>query len=149
MTASSPKARGRRALAVLAVGAAGLALAGCGSGAIPETDVEAGKTLFAGACGGCHTLADAGTESQVGPNLDDSFRAARQAGMDEAQFHGVVRRWIRIAQPPMPRDIVTGQDAENVSAYVASVAGTSPDSTVRRAQPPPPEAPDPPRQEQN
>ena len=30
---------------------------------------------------------------------------------------------IRIAEPPMPANLVTGQDAEDVAAYVAAVAG--------------------------
>lgn len=37
-----------------------------------------GKELFAAQCGSCHTLADAGTTGQVGPNLDESL-----AGKDE------------------------------------------------------------------
>ncbi|MBY0396902.1 MAG: cytochrome c [Thermoleophilia bacterium] len=140
----------RRRLAAAAAVIAGIVVvAGCGSAAAPSADVNAGAQVFARSCASCHTLGAAGSSSQVGPNLDDSFRASRQAGMDEAQFRGVVRRWIEIAQPPMPRNLVTGQDAENVAAYVASVAGKSPESTVRPAQPRPPEAPDPPRQEQN
>jgi mono/diheme cytochrome c family protein len=36
-------------------------------------DATAGKTLFKnGPCGGCHTLADAGTHGTVGPNLDQA-----------------------------------------------------------------------------
>jgi mono/diheme cytochrome c family protein len=36
-------------------------------------DPAAGSEIFASAgCGGCHTLADAGTTGTVGPNLDDS-----------------------------------------------------------------------------
>ena len=36
-------------------------------------DAAAGKTVFASAgCGGCHTLADAGTNGSIGPNLDDA-----------------------------------------------------------------------------
>ncbi|HEX4745694.1 MAG TPA: cytochrome c, partial [Gaiellaceae bacterium] len=39
-----------------------------------EGDPAAGKEVFLGAsaCGGCHTLADAGTSGAVGPNLDES-----------------------------------------------------------------------------
>jgi cytochrome c oxidase subunit II len=33
-----------------------------------------GKTLFTQQCGSCHTLADAGTSGQVGPNLDDALK---------------------------------------------------------------------------
>jgi len=35
-----------------------------------------GKELFAQNCGTCHTLADAGTEGQVGPNLDTVLKGA-------------------------------------------------------------------------
>jgi mono/diheme cytochrome c family protein len=134
--------------AAVALGATVIGVAaGCGDSA-PNADVEAGKQSFVNLCSSCHTLQDSGRPaSTVGPNLDDAFRAARQAGMDETVFEGVVRRWIQIAQPPMPRDLVTGQDAADVAAYVAKVAGTQPDSSVRAAQPFPPEAPDPARQE--
>lgn len=46
-----------------------------GGGARPG-DVD-GKTLFTQqelACGSCHTLADAGTQSEIGPNLDKSLK---------------------------------------------------------------------------
>jgi cytochrome c len=155
MSIGSWKARARL-VAALGLGAGALALAGCtGSGDdFANADLEAGKTAFA-SCGACHTLADAGSTGSdasnpnAGPNLDDAFRAAREAGMDEDQFAGVVKRWIAIAQPPMPRDIVTGQDAINVSAYVASVAGRDDESEVRAATPEPPQAPVPDRQEIN
>jgi mono/diheme cytochrome c family protein len=36
-------------------------------------DPTAGKKIFqTGPCAGCHTLADAGTHGNVGPNLDDA-----------------------------------------------------------------------------
>ncbi|HEV2952371.1 MAG TPA: cytochrome c oxidase subunit II [Actinomycetota bacterium] len=38
-----------------------------------------GESLFAAQCGSCHALADAGTQGQVGPDLDESL-----AGQDEA-----------------------------------------------------------------
>ena len=155
MSIASWKVRARAALA-LGLGAGALALAGCSSGGdeFANADLEAGKTAFA-SCGACHTLADAGSTGSnasnpnAGPDLDDAFRASRDAGMDEDQFAGVVKRWIAIAQPPMPRDIVTGQDAVNVAAYVASVAGHTVESDVRAAAPEPPEAPVPDRQEIN
>lgn len=155
MSIGSWKGRARIAIA-LGLGAGTLALAGCGGGGddFANADLEAGKTAFA-ACGACHTMAAAGSTGSdaanpnAGPNLDDAFRASREAGMDEDQFAGVVKRWIAIAQPPMPRDIVTGEDAVNVAAYVASVAGRSDESDVRAAAPEPPEAPVPDRQEIN
>lgn len=33
-----------------------------------------GKELFTQQCGSCHTLADAGTQGEVGPNLDDALQ---------------------------------------------------------------------------
>jgi mono/diheme cytochrome c family protein len=145
MSAGAKLRRGRVA-AALALAAAALAVAGCGGGA--EGDPEAGKQTFVNLCASCHTLEAAGTPpSAIGPDLDDSFRASRQVGMDEDQFAGVVERWIEIAQLPMPRDLVTGQDKADVAAYIAQVAGTQPDSTVRPAPPPTPEIPNPPRQQ--
>ena len=47
-----------------------------GGGGTRPGDVD-GKTLFTQedlACGSCHTLADAGTSAQTGPNLDESLK---------------------------------------------------------------------------
>jgi mono/diheme cytochrome c family protein len=135
-----------RAAAALALAGAALAAAGCGGST--TGDAEAGKQTFVQNCAGCHTLAEAGTPpSAVGPNLDDSFRASRQVGMSEEQFAGVVKRWISTAQKPMPRDLVSGQDKEDVAAYIAKVAGTSADSAVVPAPPEVPAVPDPSRQQ--
>jgi mono/diheme cytochrome c family protein len=135
----------RRLSVVLTLGILSLGLSACGDAGEPA-DLASGKTTFVSSCGTCHALADAGTTTLIGPNMDDSFRASRQAGFDDAQFAGTIERWIRLAQKPMPRDIVTGQDAVNVAAYIASVAGTSPESGVFPATPTP-EVPEPPRQE--
>jgi len=142
--------RARRLAAVLAIGGGLLLAAGCGGGDGDQADIDNGKTQFANLCASCHTLEASGKPPKtVGPNLDDSFRASRQAGMDDAQFAGVVRRWIAEAQMPMPRDMVTGQDAIDVAAYVAAVAATgeaADRSAVFKAETTP-EVPDPPRQE--
>jgi mono/diheme cytochrome c family protein len=142
-----PIAHAGRLAAAIALAAGALAVAGCGED-VEAADTEAGKQTFVTLCASCHTLEAAGTPpSNIGPNLDDSFRASRQVGMEEDQFAGVVERWIRIAQLPMPRDLTTGQDSVNVAAYIAEVAGTQSDSTVRPAPPPTPEVPEPPRQQ--
>jgi mono/diheme cytochrome c family protein len=73
------------------------------------------------------------------PNLDNAFRGARQQGFKESEFQGVVEDWIKNAEPPMPRNLLTGKDAQDVAAYVASVAGRSPESTVEAT--PKPQAP--------
>jgi cytochrome c6 len=82
---------------------------GGGSGA----DVAAGKTAFVATCGGCHALKDAGTNGNVGPDLD----SLAPLTVDR------VARQIANGGAAMPAKLLTGQDAANVAAYVASVAG--------------------------
>ena len=130
------RARRHFALAGLLVLAAATAtVAGCGSSG---PDLANGKQQFA-ACGGCHTLADAGTTATVGPNLDDAFRGAREQGFDQSTFEGVVRYWIekpeQRTEPLMPPNLVTGQDADDLAAYIASVAGRDQESPPRPAEP--------------
>jgi mono/diheme cytochrome c family protein len=146
VTASMRRRAGRLA-AVLAVGVASVGLTACG-GSGETADLAAGKTTFVNLCSSCHTLADSGAKpAYIGPNFDDAWRASRQVGIEDSQFAGTIERWIRIAQLPMPRNLVKGQDAENVAAYIASVAGTTPDSGVFPASSTP-EVPNPPRQDQ-
>ena len=117
--------------ALLAVGAA----TGCGTtGRAAEGGEARGKQLFQQKCGSCHALADAGTKSQVGPDLDAAFASLRSdapgQGFDESTIRDVVRGQIAypVVDPPteapgMPADLVTGADADAVAAYVAAVAG--------------------------
>jgi cbb3-type cytochrome c oxidase subunit III len=121
-----PDARGggiRSGLAVLAAGFA-LIAAGCGTGGIAKGgDASAGKGLFQQKCGGCHTLADAGTHGQVGPNLDDAFASDRQQGYKQITIEQIVKDQIELASGTMPPNLVKGADSLAVAAYVASVAG--------------------------
>ena len=116
----------RRALTLLG---ALLLLAGCGTGgkAPSHADPANGKKLFLSSqaqCAGCHVLADAGSKGTVGPNLDDAFAGDRKQGFKESTIENVVLDQIREANLPMPKNLVKGQDAVDVAAYVASVAGT-------------------------
>lgn len=77
-------------------------------------------------CGTCHALTDAATGGTIGPNLDDAFRQARADGFDDSTIFRVTLDQIDLAALPMPSDLVTGQDAVDVAAYVASVAGKPP-----------------------
>jgi cbb3-type cytochrome c oxidase subunit III len=104
---------------------AALLAAGCGTGGIVKGgDQTRGKQLFQAKCGGCHTLAAAGTNGTVGPNLDDAFSSDKQQGYKEITVQQVVRQQIQLASGKMPADLVTGQDADDVSAFVAASAGT-------------------------
>jgi mono/diheme cytochrome c family protein len=110
-------------LASLAV--IGVVVAGCGRE--DPVDLANGKELFIGegTCGACHALDRAGTSGTQGPDLDAAFGPARASGMNEETIEGIVRR--QIAHPLrnsiMPADLVTGQDAEDVAAYIAQAAG--------------------------
>ncbi|HEX4746375.1 MAG TPA: hypothetical protein VFU99_05775, partial [Gaiellaceae bacterium] len=64
-------------VAVASAGALVLALSACGTGGYTSQGSQgAGKEYFVQACGGCHTLADAGTSGTIGPDLDDAFAQA-------------------------------------------------------------------------
>ena len=113
----------RGGAAVLALLAA-LVVAGCGTGGIAKGgDQSRGKTLFASKCGGCHTLADAGSNGKIGPNLDDAFASDRRQGYKDSTIEQVVRDQIELAAGQMPPNLVRGADADAVAAYIAAVAG--------------------------
>ena len=103
---------------------AALALVGCGTDGLTSeaADTSEGKALFREKCGGCHALDEAGTQGAQGPNLDDAFRGPRDQGFDESTIREVVRHQIDFPAPPMPADLVQGEEAEAVAAYVAAVA---------------------------
>jgi cytochrome c oxidase subunit 2 len=50
----------------------------------PGELAAAGKQIFADTCGSCHTLADAGTAGQIGPDLDDALPGRSAAEIREA-----------------------------------------------------------------
>ncbi|HVM69876.1 MAG TPA: c-type cytochrome, partial [Gaiellaceae bacterium] len=123
----------RALLGACAAALAALVLSGCGTVGLSEAgtgEVSRGKELYIERCGSCHVLADAGTQGVIGPNLDDAFRQSRADGLGETTIQTVVRGQIAypVVNPPtgvpgMPKDLVTGDDAHAVAAYVASVAG--------------------------
>jgi len=104
-----------------------LAVSGCGATSGGSADLVNGKELFIGdgTCGSCHALERAGTAGTQGPDLDEAFLNARESGMKESVIEGVVAE--QIAHPRnssiMKPDLVTGDDARDVAAYVAFAAG--------------------------
>jgi mono/diheme cytochrome c family protein len=114
-------------LTLLALVALAAVVSGCGT---TSADTTRGRTLFVQKCGVCHTLAQAGTTAQVGPNLDDAFAEARANGNDSETIEGVVRAQVEHPREnngdprvSMPADVVTGQDLDDVAAYVGEWAG--------------------------
>jgi cbb3-type cytochrome c oxidase subunit III len=114
-----------------------LVLAGCGTGGVAtgSGDQENGKKLFSEKCGGCHTLAAAGTSATIGPDLDHAFAQARSEGFKESAILNIVHEQIKypgqfatgtkqsLLAANMPAGLVKGQDAEDVAAFVAANAG--------------------------
>ena len=119
--------RGRLLIALGALGTA-LLVSGCGSRGVQVSQNDPthhGAELFASHCSGCHTLDVAGTigsatkvrdrERVDGPNFnvrpetkDQVLYAIRNGG-----FSGAI----------MPENIVVGQDAQDVAAFLAKYAG--------------------------
>ena len=129
------------AVVVAAGGVGGCELADSG------TNVVNGKTLFVERCSSCHVLARADAKGTTGPNLDQAFQRARQDGFGQSTFEGIVHQQILNPAinpqrdpktgdtgPKMPADLVTGEDAEDVAAYVAQAAARGGKDTGALAQ---------------
>lgn len=114
-------------LALAALAAVAVAASGCGT---TSADTDRGRILFTQKCGTCHTLAQAGTTATIGPSLDAAFAAAREVGENDETIEGIVKAQVEFPRPEsgnpaasMPADIVTGQDLDDVAAYVGLYAG--------------------------
>jgi mono/diheme cytochrome c family protein len=116
----------RRVWVPTAAIAVALALGACGTQGIQLADDDPGydgAVLFSERCSGCHSLDAAGAQGSAnrelrnqGPNLNqrkesvqDVLYAIRNGG-----FSGAI----------MPQNIVTGDEAQAVAAFVAAHAGT-------------------------
>ena len=118
-----------RDLIAVAAGGGVLALgAGCSSLTDDDANLVAGKKLFVERCGSCHQLARADTKGTQGPNLDEAFQQALASGMGRSGVQGAVHEQIlhpaNLAKDNkvyMPPNLVTGDDARDVAAYVAEV----------------------------
>lgn len=90
-------------------------------------DEKSGRELFQEHCAMCHTLAAASASGPVGPNLDDL-----KPGYDLV-MHTIQNGCLPNAQPGdpqaclgngvMPANIVQGQMARQIAAFVSRVAG--------------------------
>lgn len=125
----------KRLAPLAATAALTLGLSGCDL--VDEGDnLVAGKQAFVQKCGSCHVLERAGTTGVNGPNLDEAFQQARKDGFGESTFKGMVHAQIKNPNPNvqndpldgkptgfMPADLVKGETAEDVAAYVAYAVG--------------------------
>ena len=80
-------------------------------------DPVAGKQVFLGTagCSSCHTLADAGSTGNVGPNLD-ALKPSYDAVEKQVTNGGGVM--------PAFKDTLSQKQIQDVAAYVSSVAGS-------------------------
>jgi mono/diheme cytochrome c family protein len=102
-------------LAFVAIAVVAIGLTGCGDGAsrTRPRPHDAGRAVFVRAgCGGCHTLAAAGTHGTAGPNFDTSER------LSAAQ----IRRQLNLGVGGMPsfRDRLTNREEAAVAAFLAA-----------------------------
>jgi plastocyanin len=138
----------RRVLVLAGIVVAAAVAGGCNL-ADSGTNLVNGKEQFVAKCASCHILERAGATGVVGPNLDEAFQRARKDGFGESTFEGLVHAQIlnpgvNAQMNPetnevdpgqyMPANLVTGEDAEDVAAYVASAAGKGGEDTGALAQ---------------
>ncbi|MFM8526764.1 MAG: c-type cytochrome [bacterium] len=91
--------------------------------AVPA-DLETGKDLFVTNCGACHTLYKAGTDGVVAPNLDELLAPPGPVAPDPDSIYPRVLSSVNNGVGGrMPAGILSGQQAEEVSWFVAKVAG--------------------------
>ncbi|MEI6626325.1 MAG: c-type cytochrome [Thermoleophilia bacterium] len=96
-------------------GATTAADTGATTAAAAEGDAAAGAAVFSSAgCGGCHTLAAAGSAGNVGPNLDE-LKPDYAAVLYQVTNGG--------GGMPVYGDTLSVTDIQNVSAYVSQNAG--------------------------
>jgi mono/diheme cytochrome c family protein len=96
---------------------------------IPEANVteltplqEKGRELFGQRCRNCHTLKAANAVAEVGPNLDN-LRPPK------ALVLNAIHNGRAAGNGQMAADLVEGQDADDVAAFVAKAVGQSTSSS--------------------
>ena len=83
---------------------------------------EHGRQLFGQRCRNCHTLKAANAVAQVGPNLDN-LRPPK------ALVLNAIHNGRAAGNGQMAADLVEGQDADDVAAFVAKAVGQSTSSS--------------------
>jgi len=100
----------------------GQGAAGAAPVAVASQDEE-GKQLFANNCGPCHTLAAAGADGIVGPNLDQILAPGGNATYEGSYNRAISAVTCGFGGGRMPAGILQGENAQEVSAFVGAYAG--------------------------
>ncbi|HKH13336.1 MAG TPA: cytochrome c [Solirubrobacterales bacterium] len=86
---------------------------------VPPTDQQ-GLQLFQINCGACHTLAAAGTDGVVGPNLDQLLATgAKTPDTVKGNYQRVVNAVEQGVGGRMPKGLVQGEQVRTVAQFVA------------------------------
>ena len=99
-----------------------------GADASPQSSVPAankqGLQIFQINCGACHTLAAAGTDGIIGPNLDQLLgTGAKSSTTVKSNYQLVLTTVQNGIGGRMPKDLVSGQQAKTVAQFVANNVG--------------------------
>jgi mono/diheme cytochrome c family protein len=131
---SHPMTRARRLLLIAtALAGASAGVVACGEEGISVPDNErSAATVFNDHCSGCHTLAIAGTQGSAtnvrtreykdGPNFDQR-KETRNCVLYAIRNGG-------FSSGPMPQDIVTGAEADQLADFLAKYSGSKRPKTV-------------------
>jgi mono/diheme cytochrome c family protein len=96
---------------------------------VPSADKQ-GLQVFTINCGACHTLAAAGTDGVIGPNLDQLLgTGSKSATTVKSNYDRVLSAVQNGIGGRMPKGLVQGQQAQEVARFVAENAayvGTGP-----------------------
>ena len=115
------------AIAVVCLLVAAKVIAGQGAeGAAPvsvASQDQDGKQLFVNNCGPCHTLAAAGADGVVGPNLDRILAPGGNATYEGSYTRALQAITCGYGEGRMPAGIIEGENAKTVASFVGAYAG--------------------------
>ena len=83
---------------------------------VPSHKLQDGKNLFQATCATCHSLKAVNARGVTGPDLDNIGEVTEKRILDAIKNGGTGQR-------KMPANLLQGENAEAVAAYVAHVAG--------------------------
>ena len=81
-----------------------------------SSSAERGKDLFKNACASCHNLDAVNARGVTGPDLDEIGEVTQERVVGAIENGGT-------GQGQMPANLLEGEEASDVAAYVAAVAG--------------------------
>jgi cytochrome c6 len=90
-------------------------------GSTVPADQQQGLEVFQINCGACHTLAAAGTDGEIGPNLDQLLATGQKSQQTvEANYNLVLNTIKNGIGGRMPKELVQGDQAKAVAEFVAN-----------------------------